>query len=72
MLINTIPTQILAKVDNERLQRGVESLVAGNCEIVITRYSADEIAAHVTNGDGKTYSVMLSDHRAWGFVANFG
>ena len=60
-----IVTQILAKVDNERLQRGVEGLASGAYSITLTRQTEDEISAYVANGDGKTYSVTLTDERSF-------
>lgn len=56
---------ILAKVDNERLQRGVEGLTAGAYNITLTRQSETEISAYVTNGDGKEYSVTITENRAF-------
>jgi uncharacterized Zn finger protein len=60
-----ITTTILAKVDNERLQRGVEGLTAGAYSITLTRLTEVEISAYVTNGDGKTYSVTLTEGKAF-------
>lgn len=60
-----IPNHTLARVDNERLQRGVEGLASGAYTITITRFSADEISATVANGDGKSYPVTLTAVRSF-------
>jgi uncharacterized Zn finger protein len=60
-----IANHTLARVDNERLQRGVEGLASGAYSITITRYSEDEISAFVANGDGKDYSVVLTATRSF-------
>ena len=60
-----IATTILARVDNERLQRGVEGLASGAYEITVTRYTGDEISATVANGDGKSYPVTLTAMRSF-------
>jgi uncharacterized Zn finger protein len=60
-----VAMRILAKVDNERLQRGVEGLTAGAYRITLTRQTESEISAYVTNGDYKTYSVTLTDGKAF-------
>jgi uncharacterized Zn finger protein len=59
-----IATSILAKVDADRLARGVEGLTAG-AYIIITRQNEAEISAYVTNGDGKRYSVTLTEGRSF-------
>ncbi len=56
-----VATSILAKVDNGRLQRGVEGLTAGAYRITLTRQAEAGICAYVTNGDGKTYSITLTE-----------
>lgn len=56
---------IIQKVDSERLQRGVEGLTAGAYSITLTRLTEAEISAYVTNGDGKTYSVTLTEGRSF-------
>jgi uncharacterized Zn finger protein len=61
----SIVNHTLSRVDNERLQRGVEGLASGAYSITITRYSEDEISAFVTNGDGKDYSVVLTATRSF-------
>src|SRR5262245_42334915 len=61
----SVATTTLARVDNERLQRGVEGLTAGAYEITLTRFTADEISAVVSNGDGKSYSVTLTATRSF-------
>ena len=60
-----IATTTLARVDNERLQRGVEGLTAGAYEITVTRFTDDEVSAFVANGDGKSYSVTLTAMRSF-------
>jgi uncharacterized Zn finger protein len=60
-----IATTTLARVDNERLQRGVEGLASGAYAITVTRYTDDEISASVSNGDGKSYPVTLTALRSF-------
>jgi uncharacterized Zn finger protein len=60
-----IATTTLARVDNEKLQRGVEGLASGAYNITVTRQNEDEISAYVANGDGKTYSVALTATKAF-------
>jgi uncharacterized Zn finger protein len=60
-----IATTILARGDNERLQRGVEGLASGAYRITLTRQHEVEISAYVANGDGKTYSVTLTEGRSF-------
>jgi len=60
-----VATTTLARVDNERLQRGVEGLTAGAYTITLTRFTEDEVSAYVANGDGKSYSVTLTAPRAF-------
>ena len=60
-----IATTTLARVDNERLQRGVEGLASGAYSITVTRYTEDEVSAFVSNGDGKDYSVTLTAPRSF-------
>jgi uncharacterized Zn finger protein len=60
-----IATHTLARVDNERLQRGVEGLASGAYAITVTRFTEDEISATVGNGDGKTYPVTLTAMRSF-------
>lgn len=61
-----IATTILAKVDNERLQRGVEGLTNGAYHITLTRMTEEEISAHVANGNKETtYPVTLTETRAF-------
>ena len=61
----SISNHILARVDTERLQRGVEGLASGAYAITVTRYTEDEISATVANGDGKSYPVTLTAVRAF-------
>jgi uncharacterized Zn finger protein len=60
-----IATTTLAKVDNERLQRGVEGLASGAYSITVTRFTEDEVSAFVANGDGVSYSVTLTAPRSF-------
>ena len=60
-----VATTTLARVDNERLQRGVEGLASGAYAITVTRFTEDEVSAFVSNGDGKDYSVTLTATRAF-------
>ena len=60
-----IATTILATVDSDRLQRGVEGLTAGAYSITLTRLTESEISAYVANGDNKTYSVTLTEGRSF-------
>ncbi len=60
-----IATTILATVDTERLQRGVEGLAFGAYTITVTRQTESEISAYVTNGDAKTYNVTLIEGRSF-------
>ena len=60
-----IATTTLSRVDNERLQRGVEGLASGAYSITVTRFTDDEISATVANGDGKSYPVTLTAVRSF-------
>jgi uncharacterized Zn finger protein len=60
-----IATHTLARVDNERLQRGVEGLASGAYAITVTRFTDDEVSAQVSNGDGKSYPVTLTAVRSF-------
>src|SRR5262245_35333929 len=60
-----IATSTLAKVDPDRLQRGVDGLTAGVYSITLTRMTEQEISAYVANGDGNTYSVTLTEGRSF-------
>ncbi len=60
-----IATTTLARVDNERLQRGVEGLTAGAYKITLASQSDAEIRGFVANGDGKEYGVVLSEGQAF-------
>jgi uncharacterized Zn finger protein len=60
-----IATHTLARVDNERLQRGVEGLASGAYAITVTRFTDDEVSAQVLNGDGKSYPVTLTAVRSF-------
>src|ERR1051325_6921743 len=60
-----ITSSILATVDPERLQRGVEGLASGAYTITVTRQTESEISAYVANGDGKEYGVTLIEGRSF-------
>jgi uncharacterized Zn finger protein len=60
-----ITTSILATADSDRLQKGVEGLTDGAYTITLTRQTEQEISAYVTNGDSKTYSVTLTEGKAF-------
>jgi len=60
-----LATTTLARVDNERLQRGVEGLASEAYAITVTRFTEDEISACVANGDGVSYSVTLTAVRSF-------
>ena len=55
----------LARVDTERLQRGVEGLASGAYAITLMRLTEDEVSAYVANGDGKSYPVTLTAVRSF-------
>jgi uncharacterized Zn finger protein len=61
----SITDHTLSRVDNERLQRGVEGLASGAYSITVSRFTEDEISAFVSNGDGKEYSVTLTAVRSF-------
>ena len=61
----SIPNHTLARVDTERLQRGVEGLASGAYAITVTRFTEDEVSAQVSNGDGKSYPVTLTAVRSF-------
>lgn len=61
----SITNHTLARVDTERLQRGVEGLASGAYTIKVTRQDEDEISAYVFNGDAKDYSVTLTAMRSF-------
>ena len=60
-----IATQTLARVDNDRLQKGAEGLASGAYTITVTRLTEDEVSAYVAAGDGKSYSVVLTAVRSF-------
>ena len=60
-----IATTILARVDNERLQRGVQGLTAGAYTITLATQTEAELRGFVVNGDGKEYGVALSEGQAF-------
>jgi uncharacterized Zn finger protein len=61
----SIAEHTLSRVDNERLQRGVEGLASGAYTITVTRYTDDEVSAQVSNGDGKSYPLTLTALRSF-------
>jgi uncharacterized Zn finger protein len=61
----SITDHILGRVDNERLQRGVEGLASGAYSITVTRFTEDEVSAQVSNVDGKSYPVTLTAVRSF-------
>jgi uncharacterized Zn finger protein len=63
--VSMIANHTLARVDNERLQRGVEGLASGAYAITVTRYTEEEVSAQVSNGDGKSYPVTLTAMRSF-------
>ena len=56
-----IATQILAKVEGQRLQKAVEGLVSGAYTITLASQSETELRGFVANGDGQEYGVVLSE-----------
>ena len=60
-----VTTQILAKVDGQRLQKAVEELVSGAYGITLASQSETEVRGFVANGDGKQYGVVLSEGQAF-------
>src|SRR5688572_17555911 len=60
-----ITTHTLARVDTDRLQKGVEGLASGAYTITLTRDTADEVSAFVGKDDGTSYSVTLTAPRAF-------
>jgi uncharacterized Zn finger protein len=61
----SITHHTLARVDTERLQRGVEGLASGAYAITVTRQNADEISATMANGDDRSYPVTLTAVRSF-------
>jgi uncharacterized Zn finger protein len=61
----SITNHILARVDTERLQRGVEGLASGAYAITVTRFTEDEVSAFVSSGDDVAYSVTLTAVRSF-------
>src|SRR5262252_5709758 len=60
-----IATQVLAKVDGQRLQKAVEGLVSGSYIITVTDQSETELRGFVANGDGHEYGVVLSEEQSF-------
>jgi hypothetical protein len=56
-----VALDVIRKVDNERLQRGVEGLIACANKITLASQSDAEIRGFVANGDGQEYGVVLSE-----------
>lgn len=60
-----ITTQILEKVEGQRLQKAVEGLVSGAYAVTLTGHTEEEIRGFVANGDGKKYGVVLIEGQAF-------
>ncbi len=60
-----IVTQVLAKVDGQRLQKAVEGLVSGSYTITVTGQSETELRGFVANGDGQEYGVVLNEGQSF-------
>jgi hypothetical protein len=60
-----ITTQILAKVDNNRLQRAVDGVASNAYTIILAHQDEHEIRGFVANGDGHDYGVVLSEGQAF-------
>jgi len=60
-----IATQMLAKVDGQRLQKGVEGLVTGSYSLTVVKQGEAEVRGFVANGDGREYGVVLSEGHAF-------
>src|SRR5215470_8698490 len=60
-----IATTVLTKVEPGRLAKAVEGFVAGAYTIVPSSQTETEIRGFVTNGDGKEYSVVLTEAKAF-------
>jgi hypothetical protein len=60
-----IATQVLAKVEAQRLQKAVEGLVSGAYAITLASQSETELRGFVTNGDGTQYGVVLTEGQAF-------
>lgn len=60
-----IATTIIAKVEESRLQKGVEGLTAGAYKITLALQTEAEIRGFVANGDGQEYGVVLSEQQAF-------
>jgi hypothetical protein len=58
-------TQLLAKVEAQRLQKAVEGLVSGAYAITLASQSETELRGFVRNGDGKEYGVALGEGQAF-------
>jgi hypothetical protein len=60
-----IATQVLAKVEAQRLQKAVEGLVNGAYAITLASQSETELRGFVRNGDGKEYGVIVGTEQAF-------
>src|SRR5262245_34671303 len=56
---------VLTTVEPGRLQKAVEGLVSGAYSITVASQSETEIRGFVANGDGKQYSVVLTEGHAF-------
>jgi uncharacterized Zn finger protein len=61
----SIAEHTLGRASNERLQRGIEGLIAGGYAITMTRQNDDEVSAFISNGDGVSYSTTLTATRSF-------
>lgn len=60
-----VATQVLAKVEGQRLQRAVEGLVNGAFRITLAEQNETEIRGFVANGDGVEYGIVMSEGHAF-------
>lgn len=60
-----VVTQVLAKVEGQRLQRAVEGLVNGAYRITVAQQTEREIRGFVANGDGIEYGVVVTEGQAF-------
>jgi hypothetical protein len=58
-------TNTIAQADPTRLAKAAQVLADNTITIKVAFRTADEIRAHVTNGDAITYSVVLTADRAF-------
>ena len=58
-------TTVLAKVEENRLARGMKGLASGAYDVRVTHQGEKEIRGYVKNGDGGEYGVVLSETGAF-------